>query len=153
MPLVTMNDLKEETDDEKRQAYYAGGQGQNGGGSGQEILDPREFMKRAHEEMGAQSVDEWQQGQPAAASTSFTGAGQSLSGATTEGAAKPPESPKEHTITFYKNGFTVDDTPLEAAIAFAQLKEDLELGTLEQRPPKSRPDQGLGGEQADLKEV
>ena len=28
------------------------------------------------------------------------------------------------------------DTPLEAAIAFAQLKEDLELGTLEQRPRK-----------------
>ena len=29
------------------------------------------------------------------------------------------------------------DTPLEAAIAFAQLKEDLELGLLEQRPKKT----------------
>ena len=31
------------------------------------------------------------------------------------------------------------DTPLEAAIAFAQLKEDLELGTLEPRTKKNRP--------------
>ena len=28
----SLNDMKEENDDDKRQAYYAGGQGQNGGG-------------------------------------------------------------------------------------------------------------------------
>ena len=114
MPLATLKDLKEENDDEKRQAYYAGGQGQNGGGSGQEVLDPREFMKRARDDMGAQTVDEWRQGQPAAASSAFTGAGQSLNGEVSQGAAVP-KPPTEHTITFYNNGFTVDDGPLRKA--------------------------------------
>ena len=58
MPIKGINDIKDEDEeDKKRQAYYAGGQGQNGGGSGQEVLDPREFMKRARDEMGAQSVE------------------------------------------------------------------------------------------------
>ena len=33
MPIVTLNDTKESNDDDERQAYYAGGQGQNGKGS------------------------------------------------------------------------------------------------------------------------
>ena len=140
MPVVGLNDMKEENDDDERQAYYAGGNTNAGGGrcaarrpygstselpgplkptgplaapwaqlwpgcvavgqqitrhtvsratvlcrhtrvavwppvtlvsrdsrdtrvavlcrrSGQEILDPREFMKRARDEMGAQSVE------------------------------------------------------------------------------------------------
>ena len=76
--------------------------------SGQEVLDPREFMKRARDEMGAQTVDQWRDSQPAAASSSFTGAGQTLGGESIEG-APVPKPPTEHTITFYNDGFTVDD--------------------------------------------
>ena len=78
--------------------------------SGQEVLDPREFMRRARDEMGASTIDEHQQSQPAA-STSFTGAGYSLSGASVQGASVP-KPPQEHTITFYADGFTVDDGTL-----------------------------------------
>merc|ERR1719198_483350 len=70
-------------------------------------------MKRAREEMGAQTVGEWQDGQ-APQSSAFTGSGQTLSGQSTEGAAAP-KPPEEHTITFYANGFTVDDGPLRSA--------------------------------------
>jgi len=110
MPVRTLKDTKEENDDEKRQAYYAGGQGQNGGGSGQEILDPREFMDRARNEMGAQTADEWRSQQPTT-SSSFTGSGQTMSGETVQG-APTAQQPQEHTITFWQNGFTVDDGPL-----------------------------------------
>ncbi|KAL1503999.1 hypothetical protein AB1Y20_010414 [Prymnesium parvum] len=106
-----LKDVKEENDDEKRQAYYAGGQGQNGGGSGQEILDPREFMERARNEMGAQSIDEWKAQQPHGSGSSFAGAGHTLSGERVAGASTP-QQPTEHTITFWQNGFTVDDGPL-----------------------------------------
>ena len=59
-----IKDVKDDDEeDKKRQAYYAGGQGQNGGGSGQEVLDPREFMKRARDEMGAQTEAQWRDGQ------------------------------------------------------------------------------------------
>jgi len=37
--------------------------------------------------------------------------GQSLSGESTQG-EQQPERPQEHTITFWQNGFTVDDGPL-----------------------------------------
>jgi hypothetical protein len=111
MPVKGLNDLKEENDDEERQAYYAGGQGQNGGGSGQEVLDPRDFMKRARDEMGAQTVGEWQEGQGPPPSSAFTGAGQTLSGSSVQGGSVP-KPPQMHTITFYKDGFTVDDGPL-----------------------------------------
>ena len=64
MPVTSLKDVKDDDEeDKKRQAYYAGGQGQNGGGSGQEVLDPREFMKRARDEMGAQTVGEWKDAQ------------------------------------------------------------------------------------------
>lgn len=112
--IAGIKDLEEENDDEKRQAYYAGGQGQNGGGSGQEVLDPREFMERAQKEMGAQSVGQWQEGQAPPPSSAFSGAGQTLSGAQQAGAAVP-KPPTEHTITFFKDGFTVDDGPLRRA--------------------------------------
>eukprot|EP00965_Chrysotila_dentata_P189205 6173200-Pleurochrysis_carterae.AAC.6 len=75
--------------------------------SGQEVLDPRDLMKRARDEHGAESAEEWKAGQ-AAGSSAFTGAGQSLNGATTAGEQRP-ERAQEHTITFWQNGFTVDD--------------------------------------------
>jgi len=109
--IAGIKDLEEENDDDKRQAYYAGGQGQNGGGSGQEVLDPRELMNRAQKEMGAQTHAQWQDGQAPPPSTSFTGAGYSLNGAQEQG-TQAPKPPQEHTITFYKDGFTVDDGPL-----------------------------------------
>merc|ERR1719263_1489578 len=113
MPLVTLKDVQEENDDEKRQAYYAGGQGHNGGGSGQEVLDPRDLMKRARDEMGAETADQYAANKPSG-TTAFTGAGQTLSGDTTAG-APAPATPQEHTITFWQNGFTVDDGPLRTA--------------------------------------
>eukprot|EP00900_Chrysochromulina_parva_P008263 jgi/Chrpa1/17438/Chrysochromulina_OHIO_Genome00000841-RA len=112
MPVVGIKDVKEENDDDKRQAYYAGGQGKNGGGSGQEVLDPREFMKRARDEMGAQSIDAHRAaGGGQAGPSTFTGAGHTLSGEQVQG-APAPKPPTEHSITFYKDGFTVDDGPL-----------------------------------------
>lgn len=113
MPVVGLGDFKEENDDEKRQAYYAGGQGQNGGGSGQEVLDPRDLMRRARDEMGAETEGEWKANQPSG-TAAFTGAGQSLSGESVQGAAAPSR-PQEHTITFWANGFSVDDGPLRSA--------------------------------------
>jgi len=110
-----IKDVKDDDEeDKKRQAYYAGGQGQNGGGSGQEVLDPREFMKRARDEMGAQTVGEHTEAQGPGPSSSFTGQGQTLSGEAVQGAPVPVAS-EEHTITFYQNGFTVDDGPLRSA--------------------------------------
>ena len=74
-----LNDLKEDEEEEKRQAYYAGGQGQNGGGSGQQILDPREFMRRARDELGARSIDEYNaERQQATSPFGALGAGRSL---------------------------------------------------------------------------
>jgi len=68
-------------------------------------------MKRAQQELGAQTVGQWQEGQPAPSNTSFTGTGYSLNG-TQEQGAQVEKPPTEHTITFYKDGFTVDDGPL-----------------------------------------
>ncbi len=109
-----IKDVQEENDDEKRQAYWNGSGQPNGGGSGQQVLDPTEFMKRARDEMGAQTADEWRSAQPGPASSSFTGAGQSLSGQSVEGAPLPAAPNQPHTITFYQNGFTVDDGPLRS---------------------------------------
>jgi hypothetical protein len=80
--------------------------------SGQEVLDPREFMKRARDEMGAQSIDAHRAaGGGQAGPSTFTGAGHTLSGEQVQG-APAPKPPTEHSITFYKDGFTVDDGPL-----------------------------------------
>jgi len=130
MPLVTLNDFQKDNDDEQRQAYYAGGQGQNGGGSGQEVLDPRDLMKRAREEMGAETADQWRSHQPSG-TAAFSGAGQTLSGDSTAGEQLPPK-PQEHTITFWQNGFTVDDGPLRTAEdpANAAFLEDVNRGRM-----------------------
>lgn len=109
-----IKDVQEENDDEKRQAYWNGSGQPNGGGSGQQVLYPTEFMKRARDEMGAHTADEWRSAQPGPASSSFTGAGQSLSGQSVEGAPPPAAPNQPHTITFYQNGFTVDDGPLRS---------------------------------------
>ncbi|KAG8457534.1 hypothetical protein KFE25_004170 [Diacronema lutheri] len=123
-----LRDLNEQEEEEKRQAYYAGGQGQNGGGSGQQILDPREFMRRARDELGARSLDEYNaERQQVGTPFDALGAGRSLASAPPPSAAAPPvataaandaadgEQPargQAHTITFWRDGFTVDDGPL-----------------------------------------
>ena len=115
MPFATLNDVKDDDpDDKERQSYYNGGQGQSGGGSGQETLDPREFMKRARDEMGAVTASEHADTQGPPPSSAFAGAGHSLSGATVDGGTAPTQ-PHEHTITFWQNGFTLDDGPLRTA--------------------------------------
>ena len=82
--------------------------------SGQEILDPREFMKRAREEMGAQGIDEYRANNPQGGTSSFAGQGQSLDGQSVGNPLAPP--PQEHTITFWQNGFSVDDGARLAAV-------------------------------------
>lgn len=68
-------------------------------------------MERARNEMGAQSVDEWKAQQPSGGGSSFHGSGNTLSGENVPG-VPVPQPPTEHTITFWQNGFTVDDGPL-----------------------------------------
>ena len=116
MPLATLNDYKEDKEThEDQDKFYVGGQGRNGGGSGQEVLDPADMMKKARDN-GAQTAAEYQQTQSdaAASSNAFHGAGVSLSGSTVDGQSTPP-TPTEHTITFWKDGFSVDDGPLRTA--------------------------------------
>lgn len=52
--------------------------------------------------------------QPSSSSRSFTGTGRLLSGETV--ASDPPQPPEvvNHTITLWRNGFTVDDGPLRS---------------------------------------
>ena len=90
-------------------------------------------MKRARDEMGAQTVGEHQDAQGPPPSSAFTGAGYSLSGETTEGGAVP-KPPVEHTITFYQNGFTLDDGPLRSPEdpANAQFLEAVNRGQMPQ---------------------
>lgn len=101
--------VTQDNDDDEREHYYAGGQGQNGGGSGQEILDPtkpQDFMKRAREEMGGETIDQYRANNPQG-SSAFQGVGHSLaSGSAVGEAMKPP--PAETMITFWKNGFSVN---------------------------------------------
>lgn len=126
-----LRDMQEDEEEEKRQAYYAGGQGQNGGGSGQQVLDPNEFMRHARDELGARSIEEYeaerqQAGGGGGDGGAFEGlgAGRSLAdsgpppeaGAGEGAQASPPPRPQAqvHTITFYRDGFTVDEGPLRA---------------------------------------
>ena len=63
--------------------------------------------------MGAQGIDEWRSNNPGGTS-SFAGVGQSLDGSSSVGQPIAPP-PQEHTITFWANGFSVDDGPLRNA--------------------------------------
>lgn len=119
--LMTLSDLKneEEEDEDQPQAYFAGGEK-----SGQQILDPRkkpnanditEQVFNKAKERGAKSIDEVEQDNN---NKSFSGAGYRLgfTGSSTNQPSKPiPETVKKEktvTLSFYKNGFTVDDGPL-----------------------------------------
>lgn len=97
-----------EEEDERDARLYVGGTDGRGGGSGQSVVDPRKIMERARQN-GAVSASEHEQNR----SRAFVGSGYALSG---EGGAAVVQNEDEkalkHSITFWKNGFSVDDGPL-----------------------------------------
>lgn len=104
------DDCDSESDEDGPQEYYTGGHR-----SGQLVQDPSkhndvdslfEQARRAGAEDG--TLD---QHQPSSSSRSFSGRGRLLSGETPSAAPQQPE-PEVHTITFWTNGFTVNDGPL-----------------------------------------
>nr|GEW60612.1 hypothetical protein [Tanacetum cinerariifolium] len=104
-------DSGSDDEDDKPQEYYTGGQR-----SGQLVQDPSkrndveslfEQARRAGAEDG--TLD---QHQPSSSSRSFSGRGRLLSGETPSAAPQQQPEPEVHTITFWTNGFTVNDGPL-----------------------------------------
>ncbi|KAI7729209.1 hypothetical protein M8C21_008779, partial [Ambrosia artemisiifolia] len=94
------------------QEYYTGGEK-----SGMLVQDPRkrndvESLFNQARQAGAEegTLDQFQ---PSSSSRNFTGRGRLLSGETS---SAPPQQPEPevstHTITFWTNGFTVNDGPL-----------------------------------------
>ncbi|KAI3786365.1 hypothetical protein L1987_39986 [Smallanthus sonchifolius] len=113
----TFTDLNRPGDDsgsesDEPQEYYTGGEK-----SGMLVQDPRkmndvESLFNQARQAGAEegTLDQFQ---PSSSSRSFSGRGRLLSGETTS--APPQQSEPEvftHTITFWTNGFTVNDGPL-----------------------------------------
>lgn len=94
------------SDSDEPQEYYTGGEK-----SGMLVQDPSKandvdsIFNQARQHASAE-------GPPASsASRSFTGTARRLTGETVSAAPQPPES-VTHTITFWTNGFTIDDGPL-----------------------------------------
>ncbi|EKX40733.1 hypothetical protein GUITHDRAFT_164604 [Guillardia theta CCMP2712] len=119
----------EEEDDEEAEAF-AGGIGRGGGGSGQNVLDPRKIMDRARD-IGAVAASEHESGR----SRAFVGSGFSLSGESNQPVVVNEDETKiKHTITFWKEGFTVDDGPLRNfdAPENASFLNDINKGRLPQ---------------------
>ncbi|XP_054817932.1 plant UBX domain-containing protein 4-like [Prosopis cineraria] len=108
----TLSDLKRsvrdssDSDSDETQEYYTGGEK-----SGMLVQDPTkgnsvdDFFNQARQSAVDVPSEHPQK------STSFTGAARLLSGETVHNAAPPPEV-VTHTITFWRNGFSVDDGPL-----------------------------------------
>ncbi|KAK1423962.1 hypothetical protein QVD17_19273 [Tagetes erecta] len=100
------------SDSDEPQEYYTGGQK-----SGMLVQDPTrmndvESLFNQARQAGAEDAT-LDQFQPSSSSRSFSGRARLLSGETTS--AQPQQSEPEiltHTITFWTNGFTVDDGPL-----------------------------------------
>ncbi|KAJ0798148.1 putative UBX domain, UBA-like superfamily, SEP domain, Ubiquitin-like domain superfamily [Helianthus annuus] len=98
------------SDSDEPQEYYTGGEK-----SGMLVQDPRkmndvESLFNQARQAGAEErpLDQFQ---PSSSSRSFAGRGRLLSGETTSAPPQQPE-PLTHTITFWTNGFTVNDGPL-----------------------------------------
>lgn len=104
---------REDDDDEagpRDQQFYVGGTGQGGGGSGQNVIDPAKLLDRARQ-LGAVSASEHE----GSSSRAFLGSGYSMSGENAEPVVKNEDPNKiKHTITLWKNGFTVDDGALRS---------------------------------------
>ncbi|XP_028787756.1 plant UBX domain-containing protein 4 [Neltuma alba] len=108
----TLSDLKRsvrdssDSESDETQEYYTGGEK-----SGMLVQDPTkgnsvdDFFDQARQSAVDAPPERTQK------STSFTGTARLLSGETIHSAAPPPEV-VTHTITFWRNGFSVDDGPL-----------------------------------------
>ncbi|CAI0550934.1 unnamed protein product [Linum tenue] len=98
-------------DDDEPQEYYTGGEK-----SGMLVQDPTKrydadsIFDQARNS-GAVQRPEGSSARSSSASRSFTGTGRLLTGDTVPTSAQPPES-VNHTITLWRNGFTVNDGPL-----------------------------------------
>ncbi|CAL1407167.1 unnamed protein product [Linum trigynum] len=98
-------------DDDEPQEYYTGGEK-----SGMLVQDPTKrydadsIFDQARNS-GAVQRPEDSSARSSSASRSFTGTGRLLTGDTVPTSAQPPES-VNHTITLWRNGFTVNDGPL-----------------------------------------
>ncbi|ESR60865.1 Plant UBX domain-containing protein 5 [Citrus sinensis] len=95
-------------DDDEPQQYYTGGEK-----SGMLVQDPTkgnqvdEIFNQAR-----QSAVERPDLRASSSSKAFTGTARLLSGETVSSAPAPPPENVSHNITFWRNGFTVDDGPL-----------------------------------------
>jgi UBX domain-containing protein 1 len=95
-------------DDDDQQKFFVGGMGKGGGGSGQNVIDPRKIIEAAQQN-GAVSASQHEAGR----SRAFMGSGYSLSGDNAAPVERNEDAKKiRHTITFWRNGFSVDDGPL-----------------------------------------
>ncbi|CAB4304619.1 unnamed protein product [Prunus armeniaca] len=99
------------SDSDEPQEYYTGGEK-----SGMLVQDPTKgsdvdsIFSQARQLAAAQGpIDPHQ---PSSSSKSFTGTARLLSGETVPTAAPQPPEVVIHTITFWRNGFSVDDGPL-----------------------------------------
>lgn len=102
----------DDDDDDERQQYYTGGEK-----SGMLVQDPTRrydadavFTQARHSGAVERPADYLQS---SSSSRSFTGTGRLLSGETVPSAPQPPEV-VHHTVTLWRNGFTVDDGPLRS---------------------------------------
>ncbi|XVF21022.1 hypothetical protein REPUB_Repub12eG0054800 [Reevesia pubescens] len=100
------------TDSDESQDYYTGGEK-----SGMVVRDPSKhsdvdsIFNQARQAGAVEGSDDYFR--PSSSSTrSFTGTARLLSGETVAPAPSPPPEVITHNITFWRNGFTVDDGPL-----------------------------------------
>ncbi|KAF7815315.1 plant UBX domain-containing protein 4-like [Senna tora] len=110
----TLSDLRRpardssDSDSDETQEYYTGGEK-----SGMLVQDPTkgnnsvdDFFDRARQSAVDKPPEHSQK------SKSFTGTARLLSGESVQSAPPPPPAVVTHTITFWRNGFSVDDGPL-----------------------------------------
>lgn len=97
-------------DDDDEQKLFVGGMGKGGGGSGQNVIDPKKIMEAAQQN-GAVSAAQHEGGR----SRAFMGSGYSMQGDSAAPVERNEDKEKiRHTITFWSNGFSIDDGPLRA---------------------------------------
>ncbi|XP_050381556.1 plant UBX domain-containing protein 4-like [Argentina anserina] len=97
-----------DSDSDEPNEYYTGGEK-----SGMLVQDPRRGGENDVDSIFAQAR-QFAQAPPESSSSSrsFTGTARTLTGETVPTAAPQPPESVNHTITFWNNGFTVDDGPL-----------------------------------------